>query len=121
MRFPGSKLDDDARTPTFPSTVPPGALFFLSPSLPSYGFLFYLPILSLFSSLRRSMLGAPNGRVTRDAPLAWPGLAWPGRARLLGAQMMYADHSLSLFLPHVRLLRFRSLRFPCSLFTHLYL
>lgn len=49
-------------------------------------------------------VGAPNGRVTRDAPLACP-----GRARLLGAQMMYADHSLSLslffFLPPTRSIR----------------
>lgn len=32
-------------------------------------------------------LGAPNSRVTKDAPLAWL-----GRARLLGAQMMYVDY-----------------------------
>lgn len=33
--------------------------------------------------------------------------------------MMYVDHSLSFFLLHVRLLGICSLRFPCSLFTHL--
>lgn len=43
---------------------------------------------------RGHQLGAPNSRVTKDAPLAWH-----GRARLLGAQMMYVDHfCLSSFL-----------------------
>jgi len=58
-------------------------------------------------------LGAPNSRVTRDAPLAWL-----GRARLLGAQMMYVEHSLSLFFPRVHSCGC-SLRFPRSPSTYL--
>lgn len=61
-------------------------------------------------------LGAPNSRVTRDALLAWP-----GRARLLGAQMMYADYSLSLFLSRARSCGRCSLRFLYSLFFHVFM
>lgn len=49
-------------------------------------------------------LGAPNSRVTKDAPLAWL-----GRARLLGAQMMYVDHFClfsSLTLAHAAVIAF---------------
>lgn len=48
-------------------------------------------------------------------------LGRPGRARLLGAQMMYVGRSpsLSLCLTLVRSPRLRSsVRFPCSLFTY---
>lgn len=69
---------------------PPSISLFLSfssslPRRPSLNVPVHLPY------RRGHQLGAPNSRVTRDAPLAWP-----GRARLLGAQMMYVDHSLSL-------------------------
>lgn len=53
---------------------------------------------------RGHQLGAPNSRVTKDAPLAWL-----GRARLLGAQMMYIDHfclSSSLALAHAAVTAF---------------
>lgn len=94
---------NDARTPTYVSVYWPlaGPLFL---SFSCLALLWFFPSIRGFAvspldAPERSMLGAPNGRVTRDAPLAWPGLAWLGRARLLGAQMMYAGHSLSLFLP----------------------
>lgn len=45
-------------------------------------------------------LGAPNSRVTKDVPLAWL-----GRARLLGAQMMYVDHFCLSLLPSHLLMR----------------
>lgn len=66
-------------------------------------------------SRRGHRLGAPNSRVTKDAPLAWL-----GRARLLGAQMMYVDHfclSSSLAFAHASCCY--SLRFLCSPSTYL--
>lgn len=65
------------------------------------------------SQRRGHQLGAPNSRVTKDAPLAWL-----GRARLLGAQMMYVDHFYlfsTLALAH----GCYSLRFPRSPSTYL--
>lgn len=62
----------------------------------------------------RHQLGAPNSRVTRDAPLAWLGCG-----RLLGAQMIYVNHLLSLFFTCARSRGCYSLRFPHSPSTYL--